>query len=50
MAIAGAGGHVEIHRRRRLRGFGKTGPNVHGGSGGNRSDQELASRQHGFSP
>src|SRR5205823_6486904 len=49
VAVAGAGRHVEIHRRRRLRGLGKTGSKVHGRSGGNRSDQDIASRQHGFS-
>src|SRR2546426_3841380 len=50
MAIAGAGRHVEAHRRGGLGGLGKACSGAHDGSDGNRSDQDLASRQHGVPP
>jgi hypothetical protein len=50
VAVAGAGRNVEIHRRRRLRGFGKNGSAVHGYSGGDRGKHHTASCQHWCSP
>ena len=50
VAIAGARGNVEIHRRRRLRRGGKNGSVGHGYSGRDGSKQNTASRQHGLLP
>jgi hypothetical protein len=50
MAIACAGRHVEIHRRGRLGRFGKDRSGVHDDSGRHGSEQNIASRWHGFPP
>ena len=50
VAIAGAGGNVEIHRRRRLRRFGGGGSVLHDHSGRDRGKHHTASRQHWCSP
>ena len=50
VAVAGACRHVEIHRRRGLRGFGRGGSVVHDHSGGDGGKHHTASRQHWCSP
>jgi hypothetical protein len=50
VTIAGAGGHLEIDLRRRLRRLGECASGVHGNSRRNRGQQDTASRQHGFLP
>src|SRR5436190_14645976 len=50
VAIAGAGGYVEIHRGRWLRCVGKSVSILHGHSGSNGSEQNAASAKHHFTP
>ena len=50
VAIAGAGGYVEIHWRRWLRCVGKSVSALHGHSNSDGGEQNAASAKHHFTP